>query len=303
MDIRYIIVGLVLLLIAASGCVDQQIPGLNIEEKKVVEKPDVLTIESVKVVPESSVLPGSSVMMFITIKNKADKSVNYVLDIFNPSFFSVTGYIKSHEIAPQGEDVIVVNLTAPSKDEIGNVAVTTSINFRVLYNYSTTTMYDVAVVNMDEIKRSQLSGKPISITLNKHVGSGPVQIDMNLIGSTEGAKYILSGRSGVINLVIENRGSGDLKGNKIRNERLIIKPINYGINLTNVSSFLKKSGNVLKNSKEIQLYKQGQSSPIQFKVESKNIHEPFKTYTIVATANYTYELRGSKSITITPTIE
>ncbi|MCD6381937.1 MAG: hypothetical protein J7L43_03085 [Candidatus Aenigmarchaeota archaeon] len=289
---------LALIIVASSGCVENQIPELNVNKKEKVETADVLLIKDVKIVPEAPIFPDTTVELIITIQNIDDKkSIPYKVELFNPSIFTIEKSSgTSGELLPQGEKVIDFVLKVPKE----KVKITPTVNFRILYNFSTSTTYDVVVVNMAQIKQAQLAGKPVSFDIEKSIGSGPIKVDISLKGSS----YLIAGQKGVLSIVVQNKGSGFLKEGKIKKNKLKLTLINKGIN--DIESTTKKfeiikSGSTFSygyNKDDIEMMERS-TSPILLKITAPSV-DLYKTYTFLANVSYTYEIRGSKEIPITP---
>jgi hypothetical protein len=151
---------------------------------------------------------------------------------------------------------------------------------------------------MEEIKIKQQAGESMNLEIPKFLGSGPVQIDVELMG----APYILAGYSGTFLFTVKKVGdpaNGMLKGSKISKGSLeIIFPSDLGT--VEPGSKFTCDSNVCTNSEDIELYK-GESPSLYFKVkEVPDINVPYKSFEITAKVNYIYELRDSIKVTIEP---
>lgn len=305
---------LLIISVIASGCVDDLStifgpPEINVKEEVTEEISDILRIEEITAIP-NEVFPDGEVTLFIKLKNyDKRKSIRYDLTLYDPSIFSVQN---DHDtvngtIYPGGEDVVQFTLKAPSKDALGNVETTATVSFRVIYSSNTTTLYDIPVVNISEIKRSQLTGRKVEISISKSIGSGPIKIDMDTVGSTEDANYIIAGQSGFIEVRIKNKGSGDLVGGVIKPKKFQLEEVGKEkrLNITpGDKELFNYTGEKIVNKKEIPLI-EGESSKLLFKVNLKKGEEVgiHKTFRIKAFVNYNYELRGSQTIVVKPLLE
>ena len=300
------------LVVFSSGCTIEDIfgstiPNVNVDVKETEETSDVLVIKSLEVYPQAPIYPGSEISLFVRIENKDDKkTIPYTVEIYDPSAFIVLDEeSKSGVLLPLGTDLITFNLKAPDANITGNVEFTPTVSLRVVYALNTTTLYQIAVVDMEQIKLSQLTGKTLNIQTTKSIGSGPIKIDMDLIGSSEGSKFIIKGQSGMLNLKVINKGSGDLEGGKIKNHTLTLEGVNIDneLNITSLDKYFKKEDGKFKNNKDIMLI-QRETSPLSFKISlgQGNI-DIYKTYTLKAQVTYNYSLTGSISIPISSVIE
>lgn len=293
---------LVSILVFSAGCIENQIPNVDVNKKEEVETADVLVIDEIKTVPEAPIYPGSNVELIISLKNKDErKSIHYTLDLFDPSIFTVVGPSKkTGRILPSGEEIITFNITVPSSEDM-KVKISPTVSFRVLYDLNTTTTYDIVIVNLDEIKNSQLADKTLSFEVNKVLGSGPIKIDMGLKGSS----FLISGQKGVLELKVTNKGFGSLEESKIKSGNLKLRVLSDEfrarggcIESTEKNTFTVTNCDYGENIADISMIGT-ETSPLLFLLKAPNV-DLYRTYTLKADVSYTYEIRGSKSITITP---
>ena len=307
---------ILLIVFLVSGCVEDfgdfgfnsDFEGVQTQENIEEETADILVIQDITTIPKSPIPPGQDFELMFTIKNLDEhKTVkNIEINLFDPSIFTVTGSDKETitSLLPLGQKIITFSLKTPSAEDIANVKVTPTVSFNVKYDFTGTTTYDVVVVDMKEIEKQQKAGKKITPTINKIIGSGPIKIYPELIGTD----IILAGRTGSIKFLIKNEGRGDLEENKVAPNKLTInfeRLVDGGGDVTEVPDGFDEGtkSNTKSNNKEIELY-QGESSPLIFKVKAPSKSElggaPYKTFNIKADVNYTYELRGEMDITVEP---
>ena len=302
---------ILLIVFLVSGCVEDfgdfgfnsDFEGVQTQEKTAEETADILVIQDITTIPKSPIPPDQDFELMFTIKNLDDhKTVkNIEINLFDPSIFGESKTVNIPSLLPLGQKIITFSLRTPSAEEIANVKVTPTVSFNVKYDFTGTTTYDVVVVDMKEIEKQQKAGKKITPTINKIIGSGPIKIYPELIGTD----IILAGKTGNIKFLIKNEGRGDLEENKIAPNKLTInfeRLVDGGGDVTEVPDGFNE-GAISKNNEEIELY-QGESSPLIFKVEASSGSElrgaPYKTFNIKADVDYTYELRGEMEITVEP---
>jgi len=299
-----IIVVSILLIVFISGCINSplEIPNLYITEEKKEETSDILTIESIETLPKPPIFSGDSFLFYFIIKNKDDTKTikNVKVILFDPSVFKVSSEAdKCSEaspcsLMPLDQKIISFNLTAPKKEDIGNVEINPKISFRVLYTLEGSTYYDVIGINLDELAKYQQAGKSLSLTRNKIITSGPIKIDAELIN----AEAVIAGKNGRLKFVIRNTGTGSLLNNAIGKNDLKIDFAGLEVS-HDMEDIFSCSSNICTNKEEIKLIGK-ESPPLLFTIKMPGNIEIWKTFTINARINYTYETRGYKEITVTP---
>lgn len=301
---KFIIIISILLIILVSGCIEPMInlQNLQITEQKKEETSDILSIESIETIPKPPIFTGDSFVFYFIIKNndniKQIKNIKVIM--FDPSVFK--GSLEPERcseyypcsLLPLDQKVISFNLTAPTKEEIGNIEINPRISFRVIYTLEGSTTYDVIGINLDELAKYQQAGKSISLTRNKIITSGPIKIDAELIN----AEAVISGKSGRLRFIIRNLGTGSLLNNAIGKNDLRIDF--SGLEVTNeMEELFSCSSSVCTNKEEIRLIGK-ESPPLLFTIKMPSNIEIWKTFTINAKVNYTYDTRGYKDISVIP---
>ena len=221
-----IILLFLILLVSSSLCIDIiNISGIEFQNVQTTEKTekktsDVIVIQRVETIPKPPVLPDDSVELYITLANNDEQeTIKGSVELFDYSIFiPLDATKKDFTLLPLAEKVIKFSLKAPSAEQIANVKVTPRVSFRVNYTFTGVTTYEIVVVNYEEIKKYQQAGKTLNLVTNKIIGSGPIKIDTELVGSD----FILAERSGTLKFTIRNEGTGDLKGNKIEKDKMQI---------------------------------------------------------------------------------
>ena len=213
---------LLVLVIFGLGCVDfdlfkEQIKGLSINENTRKQTSDVIVIEDIKTLPVSPVFSGQDFRLYFKIKNTdPERTVTGVhVELYDPSLFGgnydASACSGECSLAPLSEKTVFFDLTAPTNDQIVNIQSQKRISFKVSYDYETTTIYDIVVVNKEEVERQQQAGKTVNIAPNKILGSGPVKIIPDLMGDY----FLLDGVTGTVRFILQNEGTGMLKDNQV----------------------------------------------------------------------------------------
>ncbi len=337
---------LLAVLLLSSFCVEslQSQFGINLQNVQAQEKTkreiaDVITIADAYTLPKPPVLTSQPFDLFIELESKEkEKIISGYLELYDTSVFhNQSNVSQTFTLLPTEKRVFDFSFLAPTNEEIANVKLTPRISFRVLYDFSTSSSLDVVAVNLEEVRKAQQAGESLSFVSNKVLGSGPVKIDISLVGSD----YVLAGYPFLLQLKLLNEGRGMLKGNEIKKGKLkLIIPDGFEIvNYEDISSILSCEEGVgvsgeeglgwsekvtrtayalirtitglvtgsssmacrceCENIKPIKLY-QRESAPITLKLRAPDITAPYQTFVFRASASYTYELRDYIDITVQP---
>lgn len=216
-------ISLVIVLLAAvmvvSGCTAMDIFQINKPVTKVGTR-DILTIENIRTISPSPVFPDELVTLEFIINNLDDtKTADGVyVDLYDPAFMTCTkagtnGACLPKEdrcsatapcsILPLGNEPITYELRSPKEEQIANIDSTAKLSFRVLYQSVGSSTMDLVVANYDEIQRAQRAGQSMAATASRSLGSGPVELQMDLMNRD----YALSGKSATIKLQVVDLGS------------------------------------------------------------------------------------------------
>lgn len=285
-----------------SGCTTIQLPNLVVEEKKVEEATDILKIENIETIPKPPIFSGDSFTLYFIIRNSdKEKTIKDIkISVFDPSVFKIE---KEEEkctnatpcsLLPLDQKIIEFQLRAPKKEDIASVEITPKVSFKVGFSMEATTLYDVVVINLEELTRYQEGGKTLEVSRNKIISSGPMKIDVELINS----EAVIAGKRGKLKFLIKNSGSGYLVDNVIKKGSLTIDMSNFEVE-HDMKDLFSCSGGVCSNIDDIKIIGK-ESAPMLFTIKAPTNIELWKTFTIVAKMNYSYELRGNKDIKIIP---
>jgi len=317
-------------LVMASGCVfnvdDFTTDVVKVNRNENTGVKDVLAIEKIETIPRSSIYPDMDILLFFNIVNLDDtENVNNLfVELFNPFIFKSKTKIYCSDskdaclsdecnykvlppctILPLGVQPIRFELKAPSNDEIAGIRTAGELQFRVLYDFSSSYNYQVLVVHMDEILKMQVANKKIEKTLASSRSGGPVQIYAEM----RGRDFMVEGYDAAIIFTIKDAGStGNLKKAEINigdfvvifPSTVVVDTSNLGDNLKDIFNCYKEGSEIrcINENKEIKLYG-GESSPLIFNIKSvKGSGGSMATYLIKARASYTYEIRDKAEITI-----
>ncbi len=232
---------LVFLVIFVAGCTSIPfLPGsdvLNIQNVITTENPkDVIVIENAQISPASkgnTVFPDQNVDLLFNLVNKDDvKTALTSTDIFNAPLFRdsagqlcnqigckpvdqagveyCTGTSKC-SILPGEEKQISVEMKTPRETDIAGIITKTAIDFKANYDFVGALVYTMPAVNLEEIRARQRGNEKTEIQFSKAQSSGPVKIDVSLVGPT----YVLAGQPAILVFKIKNVGSGTVFNSKI----------------------------------------------------------------------------------------
>ncbi|MBU5678692.1 MAG: hypothetical protein KQA36_02260 [Candidatus Aenigmarchaeota archaeon] len=297
-----IIIFSLIFVIFFSGCTTIQLPNLIVEEKKVEETSDILKIENIETIPKPPIFSSDSFTLYFTIRNSdSEKTIKDIkINIFDPSVFKIE---KEGEkctnatpcsLLPLDQKIIEFQLKAPEKEEIASVEITPKVSFKVSFSMEARTLYDVVVVNLEELAKYQQAGKTLEVSRNKILSSGPMKIDIELIN----AEAVIAGKTGKLKFVIKNSGTGYLVDNVIKKGSLTIDMSNFEVE-HDMKDLFSCSGGICSNTDDIKIIGK-ESAPMLFTIKAPSNIELWKTFTIVTKMNYTYELRGNKDIKVIP---
>ena len=305
-------------------------------QKDILVVKDVATIPKSPMLPEQSFIFS----FLVENVDKAETAKNVVVDLFNaPTVKNQKGDLcntasgngcvqennectetKKCTILPGEQIPINFLLKTPEKEEIVNIETTPTLDYRVRYDFRSAALYVMPSVNYDEIRKNQKSSDKIDVQITKSYGTGPVRVDMELFGTP----YILSGQPATFIFKITNAGSGNVVGSQIDANKLRVEfpfdmldkdavlklPDGESINLENFKTNSEKFSCVTispgsriacSNTNPIQMYKDQTRGSLRFEItKTATLSQPFLSYDIRASVDYTYELRGSKSITVKP---
>jgi len=315
---KFIFVSLSLILvILLSGCTEDVI---HIEETVTEEGfRDVLVIKDITTIPSSPLIPDVDVILSFIVENEDEEkeAINVKVELFDATGFKNEGgevcnsAVKPCQpnqcsednlckFLPGEQKLISFVLKAPTEDEIATLETDIELRFRVEYAFDGSLLYRTMVIDMEELKARQRAGETVSLEIPKFLGSGPVQIDVELMG----APYIISGYSGTFLFRVKKVSSiGILKNSIIPEGNLRIEfPTDLG-EVEAGSKFTCDSKDVCTNSEEIALYK-GESPNLYFKVSHIELVSdvPYQSFEIKAEVDYIYELRDSIKVKVKPYI-
>jgi hypothetical protein len=202
---------------------------------------------------------------------------------------------------------VVFSLKAPTLTDIANIITRATLSWLVRYDYTAKTNYDILLVSEQEILRLQQLGQTLSVPVQNTQSAGPVKIDVSM--STAFATVATTGAGAtspdiMISFKFRNAGTGFLKDNKISGEKFTITFPDIGI-VTDNSGKFNCNGVVCKSKTgtegDIEFFKK-ETTPLQFKISPYPLpyDVPHRTFTIKATADYTYELRDSETLEVKP---
>jgi hypothetical protein len=322
---------LLVIIVITSGCTyldeffGQDV--IQVEETTLEEGVrDVIVINDATTIPKSPILPGQGVVLSFIMENKDEResAENVVAELFDAPLFKGRNEalcnsgakickpendrcsIDSHcTVLPGEQKMISFDLVAPSEDEVVNLETELDLHFRVSYTFTSSLLYNSFVVSMDEIKARQRAGEAVNLDVMKTPSSGPVQIDVEMLG----APYILSGYSGTFLFTVKKVSTnGVIKDSKIDTGNMLIEfPTDIGTVDGGEKFLCVKIEDVDKyrcvNKDEIELYS-GESTTYRIQVtDVPNLEGtgiPYKSFSIKAYVGYVYEMRDSLKLKIKP---
>ncbi len=250
------------MVLAVSGCT---FPGADVFQ---VNKPvtkvgtgDILAIKDVRTIPYSPILPDEDVTLEFILENLDEEKTAYdvYVDLYDPAFMKcgtclpVDGkctYTNPCSILPLDQEQIFFNIRSPTEADIAGITSSSQVSFRVVYVGEGGTNLDLVVANYDEIERAQRTGQTITATSSKSLGSGPVELEAELLNRD----YALSGKTATLKFQVVDRGSygGSIKNSKIEKGAIVIDFSSLGdINILppgasyDYNSYYSDQGNII----------------------------------------------------------
>jgi predicted small secreted protein len=332
---RKIILPLALLLSVAlvAGCVNQlsSISGFGsdvITPSRTLTSgtaTDIILIDRITSSPESTVNPEQTVRVFMTASSREidpRRTTSVQVQLFDAFVF------KSAETQPQlcnaipsgctsvQEQCTALNkctfatdqtrqiqwvLLAPTTAEIANIATRGTLAYRLLYDYSSSTNFDVLIVSEDEILRLQQQGQTLSVPLQETRGSGPIILEFS-----QASAFALPKSTLFITVKAHNVGSGGPLNSTIGVGNLTVEiptslTSSYYVRASDFTCSPAFDKTVCTNKEKIQLIKK-ESIPFLFELQNvvPDLAVPHRTFTLSATVSYNYEIRNSLTLTIQP---
>jgi hypothetical protein len=245
------------LVILSSGCT---VPGLNIEIPFLPDifggmnvqeqRHDVISIDSVQMIPSATVRSGQSVHVRAVIKNLQSPEypkVHVTIGLFNdcglfgldtgkvegelcsgstakPTYNSTTRMSEcAMDMHPQSTALVEWKLTAQDV----NVETQCKLGILAKYNYTTYSTTSVTFVNKAELERIISEGKSFSETGTATIGEGPVKSYVEVLSQPLVIDPAATGDkqnygSGIMSFWVENKGSGILDIDDSRTSNVMI---------------------------------------------------------------------------------
>ncbi len=203
---------------------------------------DVVTISEAYTIPKSPIPPDNTLMLTFVVENHDANpkrlAENVVVDLYDAPTFKDTGGIKCNskpselctpvqcskaqpcKLLPTSSKPVTMSLRSPTEKEINNIVTKPTLSFKVNYDFSSSTLYDVVVVNPREIIKQQKAGKQLPLSQEIMYSSGPVKITAEV----QGERYVLGDGTmdAVIIFTVKDEGSGTLKGGVVEPDKMRI---------------------------------------------------------------------------------
>ncbi len=186
-----LICSLMFIIILFSGCTAEDLPiggefcaKIGLCEKKVVEeRPEVIIIKEIKVLPSKEVKANEDVDVYITLKNKdSEKELKDVeAKISNPGDFGCknpTNCLYKLTMHPLQEKTLHFKLKAPNFQ--GTMHIPETLTFSVSFKYDSHTTKSVWLIGKEKYKKYLEAGRRVPTTLSESKSKGPVRIDLSI---------------------------------------------------------------------------------------------------------------------------
>ncbi len=338
----------ILAIVAVSGCIGQEFLGgtsaINPSRSTVSQGVnDIVAIENVRTLPVGTVLPDTTLRLFLSLVDKDTDPTravqNVVVELFDASVFrspkdpkplcnagrdnclpSICAYSLEPKCTLRAGETKAVEFTllSPTTQQIANILTRSTLNFRANYDFTGSTNYDILVVRQDELLRLQQEGRTLSVSVQDTKGAGPLKIDVSLFTPYVVTSTQTPGDAFVV-FKLRNAGTGFVKDNRITKMTIDFPRELFGtvifaeddkdkrfacaeaaIDSLPIVRCEYNVANVPPAERPIELFRT-ESDPIQFIIKRvPEVNVPHKSFTVNARVDYTYELRGSVQVTVSP---
>jgi hypothetical protein len=289
------------------GVFQQLMPGFEEQEVKELP-PDIVSVESLTVIPTPPINTEDQFSISFMIKNQDD--VNSALDVRYELYDSGLCEIDETDtdpkksvapknFAPLQEEFHEWTFNAPTDEQIAKISTKCPIRFKVDYNFDATSQIDVNVITKDRLDELHRSGETASFTPTLTVGRGPVKIYMSF-----GASLPVRVDNKIpLYILVEDKGRGLYGEIPQYALKLKITPDDFVTSdcISGNSKFVEQ-GEYIVNNDTIDLIRK---KTVQLRCslvapdESKVSFE--KTYYITAELNYDYTITSETDVAIKPT--
>ena len=267
---------------------------------------DVIVVKNLKSVPER-VYTSSEFSLIFILKHEGEpassmEAKNVKVEFYDWGLCKPKGEsgdtfapIPGKTFTPQEEEMVEVEFSAPSNEELANMPGSCPIRFRVTYDYSAVTQVDMKVISSEKKKELQMTGKYQEYSPKQVIGLGPLKIYFTF---TE-PQPVTEKKRTMILFQVKNVGEGRIENGKIKMNTLAIT---FPSDFKNIQcDKMRCSGNTCKNSEEIDFVRDATSSLRCFFSLPPVRNQ--KTFYITGRLNYTYEIDKEIEVPIIPVME
>jgi hypothetical protein len=188
---------------------------------------------------------------------------------------------------PQDVEVVQWGFKAPSNELLGGMEGSCPLSFKISYVFDAQTVADVTFISKTRLEEETRAGRRTLVTPIETKARGPVKIDVEF-GLNQ---PIRSGLMVPVIFRIQDRGSGMLES--IPASALKLE--------TNIPDFDLDDCPKLKEMDEIPMIRR-ESPPIRCSFRAPDVTDLRTFYIKVWIEDYTYNLYGGETVTITPTL-
>ncbi|MCD6215526.1 MAG: hypothetical protein J7J92_00435 [Candidatus Aenigmarchaeota archaeon] len=313
------IIPFLIIIILISGCVEQKwvVPDISVSrENEKADVNDIIVIKNVESYPKSPLMPSTSFYLKYRLENidKTHTVTDVSTDIWDACMYKVKSNGFSGKVMyPMSIEDVQYSMKSPSVDEIANIRHKCDIAFYVDYKFEGALLYDVVVMNINEIMRVQESEKNIDIKAREYWGPGPVKLDAEFSSGENEPVIIGEGETKLpIKFTLKDVGSGLVKDNKIPEGNVhiyfpteMVSNVDGELGTGNFSCGSKttmegRSYWDCSNKEEIKFFNRESSPIILYLTFNKNIKKYYKTFTIISKFTYNYELTKTYPVETIP---
>ena len=309
------IFGLVLVLLAA-GCT-----GFDGTQNASVNITKIVSTESqITLIPNPPLQTETDFTLTFQIKNNAkDRNIKVDTSVFDwgvcgkPEIVGTAETDKTKHkltLVPLQTEFVEIKSKTPAKEAISNLKYSCPMQWRITYDFSSSSRAGFNILSKDKLTQLQRAGKPIELPeAQKSVGAGPIKINFDF--KTD-KNYATS--NSPIQMTFSARDEGQGTFSKIEAGKFLLKLPKEWVDSLGASekntactdTFEPKGGDSASefyvNKKEIPLI-QRSTPEIVCNLKAPDLDAlkiPNKQYSVSAGLDYTYSIDGSYSVDINP---
>lgn len=263
---------------------------------------DVLEIQRKKVVPNPPIRSEDTFRYSFLLKNvyNEEDAKNVSVNLYD------SGKCDMNDEGSKNIDIGTIyggstkeidwEFTAPTNDELGNMAGSCGIKYSLSYDFNASTRADFTAVGQDALDRASRSGESIQTSTSVYKSQGPIKIDVNF----QREQPFLNGTVVPVEIIIRNKGDGTPPSLANDDIEMFLDGDSFGSDENDCSYPTEDTGG---DSNSL-IFLEGSTPPIQCNIPRKHVTSqgPTEDHTFKVDINdYHYELMDQKRVSVKPT--